>query len=101
MGTEVLKDFATKTYRYLVNEEEKRIDRPSDLRVFCRLDISIFLNNLTNQHEYFVSEIVTTHRAALFLPYMDGPTTFRFAADYAATIRAWVAMHRSHRAAQP
>jgi hypothetical protein len=67
----------------------------SELRMFCRLDISIFLRSDTNVYQYFVNEIATTHKAGLFLPFLDNASVWRLASDYASALRAWVAIRRS------
>lgn len=45
--------------------EEKKFGRMSALRVFCRLDVSIYLEK-NGDHKYFVNEITRTHGAGLF-----------------------------------
>jgi hypothetical protein len=50
--------------------EEKRIGRMSGLRLFCRLDVSIFREGETGKHQFFINEITRTHGAGLFHQYM-------------------------------
>lgn len=46
--------------------EEKRTGRMSGLRIFCRLDVSVFREQETGKHSFFVNEITGSHGAALF-----------------------------------
>jgi hypothetical protein len=58
--------FALRTLSRIISLEESRLGRLSGLRVFCRLDISVFRERDGGQHRYFVNEITRTHGAALF-----------------------------------
>lgn len=46
--------------------EERKLGRISGLRVFCRLDVSVFRVRESGEHHYFVNEITQTHGAGLF-----------------------------------
>jgi hypothetical protein len=46
--------------------EEKKTGRMSGLRVFCRLDVSIFREQATGSYSFFVNEITRTHGSGLF-----------------------------------
>lgn len=46
--------------------EEKQTRRMSGLRVFCRLDVSVFRERETGGYRFFVNEITRTHGAGLF-----------------------------------
>jgi hypothetical protein len=46
--------------------EERRTGRMSGLRVFCRMDISIYRATERGDHQYYVNEITRTHGGALF-----------------------------------
>ena len=93
IGTKELLDFATKTYKYLVNEEERMNGNElTDLRFLCRLDVSVFF--FQGRYSYFINEIAATHKAGLFIRYTKEQVP-RITADYAVALRAWVALHRS------
>ena len=49
----------------VISLEEKRIGRMSGLRVFCRMDVSVY-RTTSGDHRYFVNEITRTHGTALF-----------------------------------
>ena len=61
-----LEIFALQILARVVLLEEKRFMRVSSMRVFCRMDISIFCKQDNGRHYYFVNEITWTHSAALF-----------------------------------
>jgi hypothetical protein len=46
--------------------EERKTGRMSGLRIFVRLDTSVYLEKKTGNHKYFINEITRTHGAALF-----------------------------------
>jgi hypothetical protein len=58
--------FALRILNRVISLEEKRSGRMSGLRVFCRLDVSIFMEKDGMTHRYFVNEITRAHTAALF-----------------------------------
>ncbi|KAF8057198.1 hypothetical protein FPV67DRAFT_1430325 [Lyophyllum atratum] len=98
-GREELTSFLTKTYNGLVEAHGKRLKEywSSDLRVFCRIDVSIV--GLPNGGlEYFVNEIATSHSAGLFLSYCESEAS-TLALDFATVLRGWIAVSRSRRSA--
>ena len=58
--------YALKMLGRVIALEERRTGRMSGLRVFSRMDISIYRERVTGDHHYFVNEITRTHGAALF-----------------------------------
>jgi hypothetical protein len=50
----------------IILEEERQMGRMSGLRIFCRLDVSVYLDKAGGKHSFFVSEITRSHGAALF-----------------------------------
>jgi hypothetical protein len=58
--------FALRILSRIISLEERRSERLSGLRVFCRLDVSIFREEEDGTYRYFVNEITRTHGAALF-----------------------------------
>jgi hypothetical protein len=50
----------------IIQLEERKMGRMSGLRIFVRLDVSIYLEKKTGKHKYFVNEITRSHGAALF-----------------------------------
>ena len=58
--------FALKILARVILLEERRLRRWSGLRVFCRLDVSIYREQEGGLHHYFVNEITRTHGAGLF-----------------------------------
>jgi hypothetical protein len=64
-----LDDFALRILSKVILLEERRTQRKSGLRVFCRLDVSIYRKTESGEHCYFVNEITRTHGAGLFPQY--------------------------------
>jgi hypothetical protein len=98
-GFASLKAFAADTLRGLIILDETTIPIRangktvhSDLRVFCRLDISVLFH--AGQYHWFVNEIAATAKAGLFLKFM-GPITNSLVADYTLAIRSMVAVRRA------
>ena len=60
-----LDNFALNILARVVALEERVMGRMSGLRVFCRLDVSVYQEK-NGDHKYFVNEITRTHGAALF-----------------------------------
>ena len=58
--------FALEILARVILLEERRLRRWSGLRVFCRLDVSIYREQEGGLHHYFVNEITRTHGAGLF-----------------------------------
>jgi hypothetical protein len=46
--------------------EERKTGRMSGMRIFCRMDVSIYRHLGTGKHQFFINEITRTHGAALF-----------------------------------
>ena len=46
--------------------EERQTGRMSGLRMFCRLDVSVFREQATGKHSFFVNEITRAHSTGLF-----------------------------------
>lgn len=94
IGKAQLVDFATKTYWYLVDqEEEMNPNEGTDLRLFCRMDISVLQVGQDGRYHYFVNGIAAGHKASLFMGFMSNSS--RIASDFALTLRAWVAIQLS------
>jgi hypothetical protein len=97
-GTQAFKDFVTSTYHGLIHWDEQILeDRLSDLRVFCRIDVSVLLDS-TGKYQYFANEVEASHGTALFLHYI-GRQGSRVAADFATAFRTMVALRRAREAA--
>jgi hypothetical protein len=58
--------------------EERVTGRMSGLRVFCRLDISVFRERETGKHSFFVNEITRSHGTALFVEWITHGLTDPF-----------------------
>src|ERR1700742_34012 len=95
-GTQELQKFATLTYKGLLEREENLLKAPgrSDLRVFCRLDLGIYLNN-QGDYQWFVNEIASSARAGLFLKSLDRGSS-RIGMDFAFALKEWVIQCHSH-----
>lgn len=67
-GIKELDEFVVGTVKELLRIEERGnrgMERMSGLRVFCRVDISVFQVE-SGEWEYYVNEIDRTHNASLF-----------------------------------
>ena len=60
-----IENFALDILARVIALEERRMGRMSGLRVFCRLDVSIYRER-NRVHKYFVNEITRAHGAGLF-----------------------------------
>lgn len=89
-GLQEFLDFALNTYYALIEEDERSFKRFSQLRVFCRLDISVHFDALRKCYDFFVNETAFTHKAVLFLHYLENDKA-RVASDMAITLRGLVA----------
>lgn len=60
--------FALSMLARLIVTEECQFDNEkfSGLRIFCRLDISVFREQNTGKYQFFVDEVTRTHGAGLF-----------------------------------
>lgn len=65
-SNERLDIFALRTLARVIALEERKTGRMSGLRVFCRVDVSLYRESEGGSHRYFVNEITRTHGAALF-----------------------------------
>ena len=93
-GTKDFETFLKKSFYGLVQQEEKVLQGElSDLRVFCRLDVSIF-QDMNGKYHYFINEVEASHGTTLFVNYIHqrGP---RIMSDLANSIRAKVALRRA------
>lgn len=50
----------------LVLMEEKTTQRMSGMRIFCRLDVSVYCDRLTREYRYYCNEVTRAHVGALF-----------------------------------
>lgn len=69
--------YALDTLARVIALEERKTGRISGLRVFCRLDISVFRESESGKHSYFVNEITRSHGTALF-PRWDSRNKLNF-----------------------
>jgi hypothetical protein len=93
-GTKDFETFVKKSFYGLIQEEEKVLwGELSDLRVFCRVDVSIF-QDTKGKYQYFINEVEASHGTTLFIEYIHqrGP---RIMSDLASSIRAKVALRRA------
>lgn len=94
-GSEDFKKFVTQTYYGLIHTDEQILDKEqvSDFRVFCRIDVSVYMDTAGLYH-FYVSEVAATQKAGLFLRYTDNQAP-RIATDFANAFRALVAFRRA------
>lgn len=105
LGLEEFTNFAAQTYHELVILDESNQWAPkgakplprgqvSDMRIYCRLDISVYYNTELKQYKYFVNEAAVNHKAVLFLHYIyeAGPASIT---DLALALHGLVAYHRA------
>jgi len=97
-GSEDFKKFVTQTYYGLIHTDEQILDKGqvSDFRVFCRIDVSVYMDT-TGVYHFYVSEVAATQKAGLFLKYTFNQAS-RIATDFANAFRALVAFRRAGRA---
>ena len=97
-GSEDFKKFVTQTYYGLIHTDEQILDKGqvSDFRVFCRVDVSVYMD-MAGVYHFYVSEVAATHKAGLFLAYTHNQAP-RIATDFANAFRALVAFRRAGRA---
>jgi hypothetical protein len=97
-GTRAFQHFVTQTYRGLIQADERilKIGQLSDLRVFCRLDISVFMSE-AGSYRYFVNEVEASHGTGLFLHYIPTPGP-RVMTDLAIALKTMVALRRAREA---
>jgi hypothetical protein len=90
--------FVTQTYYGLIHTDERILEkgRVSDFRVFCRIDVSVFMDAAGAYH-FYVNEVAATQKAGLFLAYTERQAP-RIATDFAHALRALVAFGRAGRA---
>lgn len=93
-GLDEFQDFALKTYYALIEADEQSFTKLSQLRVFCRLDISVHFDAERRGYDFFVNEIAYTHKAVLFLHNLANDKA-RVATDMATALRGLVAYHRA------
>ena len=79
--------------------EERRMGRMSALRVFCRLDVSIYLEK-GGEHKYFVNEITRTHGAGLFSQW-DSNNRLDFLFIHMSNILHYISSHKLYLADPP
>ena len=73
-GTIAFHDFATKTFRALIKEEEKTVKHTSSLRLFGRLDISVMES--AGQYCYFASGLERSFQTEICLSCTPHSSTF-------------------------
>lgn len=64
-------DFVLSMLGKLVLAEERRYKRFSGLRIFARMDVSVFRHSETGKYQYFVNEVGRAHSTHLFHNYVD------------------------------
>lgn len=89
---------ALQTLAQVIALEERRMQRMSGLRVFCRLDLSIYRHTESGKHEYFVNEITRTHGAALF-PGWDSNNRLNFMFTHMSNILHFLSFKQLYRQA--
>ena len=97
-GLQDFKDFITQTYYGLIHTDEQILDKEqiSDFRIFCRIDVSVYMDNAGLYH-FYVSEVAATQKAGLFLSFTENQAP-HIAADFAIAFRALVAFRRAGQA---
>src|SRR5437868_5841344 len=98
-GKKEFDNFVEKTYRGLIEFDERHfsrldVNRPtfvSDIRVFCRVDVGVMKVQGLG-YQYFVNDISTSESANLGLKYVKSPDGICM--DLAATLRGAVAYRR-------
>jgi hypothetical protein len=68
----LFESYALQMLGKIIVQEENVTKRMSGLRIFCRLDISLYREASTDQHQFFVNEITRSHGTALFQPWDTG-----------------------------
>jgi hypothetical protein len=98
LGTKEFEGFLKKSFYGLIHQEEKILPKGqlSDLRAFCRLDVSVWMDR-KGAYEYFVNEVEASHGTSLFIHYIHskGP---RMLTDLALSLRTKVALTRARQA---
>ena len=80
----------------IIQLEEKQLDRLSGLRVFCRLDMSIFQEQDSGEHHYFVNKIMRTHSAAL-CPHWDTNNRLNYLFTHMSNILHHMSKHQMYK----
>ena len=62
----LLEQYALTILGRVIALEERRTKRMSGLRIFVRLDVSVFRERETGSYRFFVNEITRTHGTCLF-----------------------------------
>ena len=62
---DVFVKYASHTLQGLIEVEEQRTKRPSSLRVWCRMDISV-MKGPDGKYQYFVSEVERSQTVGLY-----------------------------------
>jgi hypothetical protein len=50
----------------VIRLEEIQFEKMSGMRLWCRMDVSVYREKETGKHQFFVNEITRSHTAALF-----------------------------------
>lgn len=97
-GSHDFREFITQTYYGLIHTDERILEKGqlSDLRVFCRIDASVYMG-LAGTYHFYVNEVAATQKAGLFLSYIDHQAS-RIATDFANALRVLVAVRRAREA---
>jgi hypothetical protein len=74
-GRQEFYNFIRKTYEGLYAIESKKLTGKPMIGVFCRLDISLTVNQQTNRVDYFINEIERMHMCSLWSNRKLGPTS--------------------------
>lgn len=83
-------DFVTAVLERLSELESKQTGRPSSLKVFCRIDVSVILGQ-DNRASYFVNEVERTNTASLWSALHKKPNT-TMVNDFHMALARWVEM---------
>jgi hypothetical protein len=67
----LLEHYALTILGRIIALEERRSERMSGLRIFVRLDVSVFRERDTGRCRFFVNEITRTHGTGLFQEWLD------------------------------
>jgi hypothetical protein len=78
--------YALEMLENLVAQDETRLKRRSQLRIFCRLDVAVFKDGCTGRFHYTLSEITPCHYTGLFLAWDEGGRMDFFFQEMAKTL---------------
>lgn len=94
-GSLDFRKFVTQTFYGLIHTDEQILEEGllSDFCVFCRIDVSVYMD-VAGVYHFYASEVAATQKAGLFLDYTNNQAP-RIATDFANAFRSLVAYRRA------